>query len=503
MQLDHRNITTLGALKESGWVSRSVKQEIRENITHKLKKGETLFPGILGYDKSVIPQFVNALLARHDIILLGLRGQGKSKMLRMLTSLLDEYLPEIEGSEINDDPFKPQSRYARDLVKEHGDDTPISWIHRSERYGEKLATPDTSVADLIGDIDPIKAAAEKLTLSNENVIKFGLIPHVNRGIFAINELPDLQPRIQVALLNIMQERDIQIRGFNIRFPLDVLIVFSANPEDYTNRGNIITPLKDRIDSQIITHYPRDIAIGKQITGLEAWTERTNVAIHIPEFMREIVEMVAFEARTSEYIDQKSGVSARLTITAMEQMVSSAERRALMNGEDETTLRITDLYHAVPALTGKLELVYEGEQEGAISVAKHIIGKAVNGVFKKHFPNPQQKKKEGEENPYAPLVGWFESGNSVALPDTLSETEYRQRLTDVDGLADLVSDHFEAEEGENGKLAAMDLVLEGLHQNSILGKEDTEDMRSYTDMLGSMLGGIDDFDDFDEGYEDIR
>src|SRR6056297_2913155 len=364
---------TLGELRESGYQSQSVKDELRKNMIRKMEADEELFPGILGYEKTVLPQLQNAILARHDIILLGLRGQAKTRILRLLAGFLDETVPIIEGSEVNDDPLNPISKYGRELVAKHGDDTRIAWLNREQRYGEKLATPDTSVADLIGDLDPIKAASKKLTLADEEVIKFGLIPRTNRGIFVINELPDLQPRIQVALLNIMQERDIQIRGFNVRIPLDVSMAFSANPEDYTNRGNIITPLKDRIDSQIITHYPREMDVAIQITRQESWAERNGeVKVLIPDSYRTILENVAFEARESEYIDQKSGVSTRMTITAMEQVISAAERRAVSNGESETTARITDVFHIVPALTGKLELVYEGEQEGVLNVAKHLI-----------------------------------------------------------------------------------------------------------------------------------
>lgn len=493
----HEKVQTLGQLKESGWKSVSVKEEIRRNLIQKIQTGETLFPDILGYDKSVIPQLQHALLAKHDIILLGLRGQAKTKILRQLVSLLDEYMPIVEGSEINDDPFNPISKKVRELIAEEGDDTPIRWIHRSERYGEKLATPDTAVADLIGDIDPIKAAAEKLTLADENVINFGLVPRTNRGIFAINELPDLQPRIQVSLLNIMQERDIQIRGFNVRIPLDVAMVFSANPEDYTNRGSIITPLKDRIDSQILTHYPREIETGMKITEQEAWTSREGaVKVTVPKLIKELLEQVAFEARQSEYIDQKSGVSTRMTITAMEQLISAAERRALMNKEEKATARITDVFHMVPALTGKLELVYEGEQEGALNVAKHIIGKAVKKVFAKHFPDPEKEKKRNRDSIYKPLLDWFAIGNELDMTDYLSQKEYEEALSAVDGLAKIVEKHAEIEKMES-KHVLMDFVIEALHQNSMLGKEDLDDRRSYSDMLGSMLGSMDDLDDFED------
>jgi len=493
----HTTVTTLGALKESDWKSISVKEEIRKNMARKIREGESLFPGIVGYEKSVLPQLQHALLSKHDIILLGLRGQAKTRILRMLVNFLDEYMPIVSGSEINDDPFNPVSKQAREMISEQGDETPIEWVHRSKRYGEKLATPDTTVADLIGDIDPIKAAKEKLALADENVINFGLVPRTNRGIFAINELPDLQPRIQVSLLNIMQERDIQIRGFNIRIPLDIAMVFSANPEDYTNRGNIITPLKDRIDSQIMTHYPKNIETGMKITEQESWISRNgDVSVRIPAIIKEIVEQVAFEARESEYIDQKSGVSTRLTITAMEQLISSAERRALINGETSTTARITDLYHIVPALTGKMELVYEGEQEGAVNVARHVIGRAIKKIFNRHFPDPQEQKKENGDNVYREILDWFAADNEVDLTDNISRKEYEKQLKSVKGLENFVAKHIKPEDNEE-RLVLMDLVLEALHQNSMLGKEDLDDHRSYSDMLGSMLGSMGDFDDYED------
>lgn len=491
--------TTLGELKKSGWKSVSVKEEIRNNLIKKIQQKEELFPGILGYDKTVLPQIQHALLSKHDMILLGLRGQAKTRILRMLVQFMDEYVPVVQGSEINDDPLNPLSKYAKDLIEEKGDDTPIEWLHRSQRYGEKLATPDTTVADLIGDIDPIKAATKKLTLADQNVINFGLIPRTNRGIFVINELPDLQPRIQVALLNIMQERDIQIRGFNIRIPLDVSMAFSANPEDYTNRGNIITPLKDRIDSQIITHYPKDISVGMHITGQEAWQDRKDgVKVHVADLYRQIIEKAAFEARDSEYVDQKSGVSTRMTITAMEQVISAAERRAILNGEDETQVRIADLYHMVPALTGKIELVYEGEQEGAINVAKHILGKAISNVFKLHFPDPHSKAEDQKEV-YKTVTNWFADGNEVSVEDVLPEKEYHKILNKVTGLAKLV-DKYAKDISKEEKPVWMDFVLEALHQNSMLSKQDLDDQMLYSDMLGSMFSSLgdmgDEFDDFE-------
>jgi magnesium chelatase subunit I len=489
---------TLGELRKSGYQSQSVKDELRKNMIRKMKADEELFPGILGYEKTVLPQLQNAILARHDIILLGLRGQAKTRILRLLAGFLDEKIPVIEGSEVNDDPLNPISKYGRGMVEKHGDDTPIAWLNREQRYGEKLATPDTTVADLIGDLDPIKAASKKLTLADEEVINFGLIPRTNRGIFVINELPDLQPRIQVALLNIMQERDIQIRGFNVRIPLDVSLAFSANPEDYTNRGNIITPLKDRIDSQIITHYPKELKIASQITKQEAWSKRDGGAeVIIPELYRDVLEYVAFEARDSEYIDQKSGVSTRMTITAMEQVISAAERRMIAGGESSTQLRVTDLYYMIPALTGKLELVYEGEQEGAVNVAKHLLGKAIRRAFLDVFENPSESKtKENDTNPYEKILDWFAMGNSLDIPDMMPQSDYKKELERVDGLKELVQDNSSI--GENDLLPVMDLVIEALHQFSKLGKEDIDDHRSYSDMLGSMLGGMGDFeeDDFD-------
>lgn len=512
----HHTIKTLGQLKASGWISRPVKAELRENMIRKIQLKEALFPGIYGYDTTVIPQIKHAILARHDILLLGLRGQAKTRLLRSLVNFLDEYLPMIEGSELRDDPYQPLSPHGKQMIAQYGDDTPIEWIHRSQRYVEKLATPDTTVADLVGDIDPIKAANRKLDLSSEFVIHYGLVPRSNRGLFAINELPDLQPRIQVALLNIMQERDIQIRGFNLRFPMDVALVFSANPEDYTNRGNIITPLKDRIDSQIITHYPKDIETGLRITEQEAWVDREqDIRIHIPFFIRELVENIAQEARKSEYVDQKSGVSARMTITVMENIVSAAEHRAILNGETSTMVRITDVFHAVPAITGKLELVYEGEQEGAVQVARHLIGKAIAQVFKQYFPDPEKKSsskaasstktkaskttsKTAESRPYDPILAWFSEGNAIELPDTLASIDYGKRLEHIQPLATFVTERFVGEPAEQHVL--MDFLLEGLHQHSMLGKTDLDEVRTFSDMLGSMLTQLN-FEDDEDLYSE--
>ncbi len=377
---------TLGALKAAGYRPRSLKDEIRENLIARLRSGEKLFPSIIGYEHTVEPQIVNALLSRHDFILLGLRGQAKTRILRSLVRFLDEWIPAIEGCALNSDPCHPLTHHARTLLQERGDETPIAWMHRDQRYQEKLATPDVTIADLIGDIDPIKAATLRLDYSDERVIHYGIIPRTHRGIFAINELPDLQPRIQVGLLNILEEKDFQIRGFPVRMPLDVLMVFSANPEDYTNRGNIITPLRDRINSQIRTHYPASREQGMAITRQEAWTERDGeVEVVVAPFLRELVEEVAIQARKSEYVDQNSGVSARLPIALIENLVSNAERRGLVTGEQRVVARVCDLQHAVSAVSGKVELVLEGEQEGAMNVARALLGRGVKALFSQRFP----------------------------------------------------------------------------------------------------------------------
>ncbi len=483
---------TLGELKQSGYKVQPVKDEIRNNLIRKLKNKEEIFKGIVGYEKTVTPSLINAILAKHDLIFLGLRGQAKTRIARSLTTLLDDFIPVVKGSEVNDDPFNPVSKFAVDAVAEHGNNTEIEWLARERRYGEKLATPDVTIADLIGDIDPIKAATQRLYYSHEGVIHFGIVPRTNRGIFVINELPDLQPRIQVGLLNIMQERDIQIRGFNIRIPMDIFIVFTANPEDYTNRGNIITPLKDRIDSQILTHYPRTIEDSIKITEAESLVKRDpNQQIIIPYYLKEVVETIAHEARQSEFVEQKSGVSARLSISVMENLISNAERRSIINEEHIIFPRITDLQAILPGMTGKIELVFEGEQEGSVKVSKALIGKSVKQIFKKYFPDPlARKQKRDENNPaadvYSEIVKWFESGNSVDLSDDMGFDKYFKELKKVTGLEPLVKKFVKTIENDYELATMMEFVLDGLHNNSKIAKDEVDDLVSYKDMIGAML-----------------
>jgi magnesium chelatase subunit I len=498
---------TLGELRKKGYKVQNVKDELRANLIRKINNKEELFPGIIGYEKTVIPAIVNAILAKHDIILLGLRGQAKSRIVRQLPSLLDEYVPVVKGSEINDNPFNPVSKYAVDMVNQCGDATPIEWLHREQRYGEKLATPDVTIADLIGDIDPIKAASQRLHYAHEGAIHFGIVPRTNRGIFAINELPDLQPRIQVGLFNILEEKDIQIRGFNIRIPMDIMVVFTANPEDYTNRGNIITPLKDRIDSQIMTHYPRSLDEAIKITEQEAHVSRDGREIRIPRFFKEIVEQVAFEARKSEFVDQKSGVSARLTISAMENLVSNAERRAIQIGEEIVVPRICDLPHVLPGLTGKIELVFEGEQEGAVKVSKALVGKAVRETFKKYFPDPLRKRprnvqdqqpgvRQTHEDPeYGKIIQWFESGNKTEISDDMSLAAYTKELDKIKGLREITKRSMPDVEEKYELPSVMEFVLDALHQNSKIAKDEADHVTSYKDLVGSIFSGR------DRGFED--
>ncbi len=498
-------IKNIGELKATGYQPKSIKQELRDSLIAKLKKKEEVFPGIWGYEETVIPDIERAILSMHHINLLGLRGQAKTRIARMMVNLLDEYIPVVKGSELNDDPLQPLSRFAKDFVAEHGDQTPIEWLHRDERYTEKLATPDVSVADLIGDADPIKAATMKLPYSDERVVHFGLIPRSHRGIFVINELPDLQARIQVSLFNILQEGDIQIRGFKIRLPLDIQFVFTANPEDYTNRGSIVTPLKDRIDSQIITHYPKNIEIGKRITKQEAIVKDGQKVVKMHEIMADLIEQVAVEARSSEYVDAKSGVSARLTISAYENLLSAAERRSLINGEKQTSVRVGDLWGVVPAITGKVELVYEGEQEGPQIVAQNLIGKAVRTLFLNYFPDPEKAKKQKANgaNPYRSITDWFGEGNTLDLMNDMSNQEYRNSLLGVKGLKELVKEKHSGL-SEEEQLFMMEFALHGLAEYSQISKNGLTAGLQFKDLLSSMFSGSnfgkDDFDeDDDEDY----
>jgi len=481
---------TIKALKVSGYAPKTVKQEMRRNLVGMIERGETLFPGIVGYEKTVLPQIENAIMSGHDFILLGLRGQAKTRILRQLTRFLDEWTPAIDGCELNDDPANPICPACTRRVAAEGDEVPVRWIHRDERYREKLATPDVTIADLIGDIDPIKAANKRLSYSDPEVMHYGIVPRTNRGIFAINELPDLQPRIQVGLLNILEEKDIQIRGFPIRLPLDIQIVFSANPEDYTNRGNIITPLRDRIASQILTHYPYTLDDAMKVTEQEAWTNRGDgIEVVVPAYIRELVETVALQARKSSYVDQGSGVSVRMTISLMENLISNAERRAIRTGERRQAVRICDLQNGIASISGKVELVYEGEQEGAVAVAKHLLGKAVKEVFAKHFPDAYKakEKNEGAASEYDPIFRWFAQGKRVEISDELSTREFHQRLAQVTGLEELPKRYLGIKEAIEVP-TAMEFVLEALHQNSILAKERTDTSAlAYTDMFSTMLG----------------
>jgi magnesium chelatase subunit I len=515
-------IHTLGELRSSGYRVRSVKDEMRTNLLGVIARGENTFPGIHGYERTVIPAVQNAILSKHDIILLGLRGQAKTRILRSLTALLDEHVPVIDGCEINDSPFAPTCKRCRRLATEHGDDLRIAWLSRDERYREKLATPDVTVADLVGDIDPIKAANQRLTYADEEVIHYGIIPRTNRGIFAINELPDLAPRIQVALLNILEERDLQIRGFPVRIPMDIVLVFSANPEDYTSRGNIITPLKDRIDSQILTHYPQKIETARRITEQEAWLEREGGAkVEIPSYVRDLVESIAFVARDSELVDQSSGVSARLTIAAIELLQSNLERRAAATGDRLVLPRLSDLSMILPAITGKVEMVYEGEQQGAEVVAKKLVGLALGKLFEQTFPaieragvsqraererrgygeidpddlddafsgrRAKKKDTQREQKPavaaepaYESILGWFAAGNKVMVSDEQPFAAYFAELRRVPQLEEIAKKRVDAKRDED--LAFwMELVLEGLHQALRLTREDLDSTITFQELM---------------------
>ena len=484
------NIHTLGELVKSGYKSKSIKDELRENLISKMMSKETVFKGIHGYENSVIPELERAILSKHNINLLGLRGQAKTRLARLMVNLLDEYIPVVEGSEINDNPLNPISRFAKELINEKGDETPIYWLHRSERFAEKLATPDVTVADIIGDVDPIKAANLKLSYADDRVIHYGMIPRANRCIFVINELPDLQARIQVALFNILQEGDIQIRGFKLRLPLDMQFVFTANPEDYTNRGSIVTPLKDRIGSQILTHYPEDIETAKTITQQE--TDKASAQkefIQVPELARDLLEQIVFEARESEFIDAKSGVSARLSITAFENLLSTAERRALLSGDDKTMIRLNDFDGIIPAITGKVELVYEGEQEGAQVVAETLIKNAIKTLFPTYFPEIKKLEKQSAETPYDDIISWFfNADEDFELLDEHTEQEYKNELDKITPLNAFLEKHQPNMNTVDGYFVK-EFILWALVEFKKLSKHRFAEGTQFRDPYGNFMSGL--------------
>ncbi len=491
MKTSTKKAATLGELKRSGWRSKRVKDELRDNLIAALQRGESVFPGIVGYERTVLRDVQNAVLSKHDFILLGLRGQAKTRILRGLTALLDEAIPAVEGCEIRDDPLHPICAACRARLERDGDATPIVWVGRAERYHEKLATPDVTIADLIGDLDPIKAAARKTSLADPEVVHFGLLPRSNRGIFAINELPDLPPRIQVGLLNILEEGDVQIRGFPLRLELDLALCFSANPEDYTHRGSIITPLRDRIASQILTHYPRTLEDAQRITDQESWVRREgSPEVRLPTWLRRAVEEVAIQGRSSEFVDQSSGVSARLSIALYESVVSNAERRALLTGSKHVVARVADLLGAGSAIHGKVELVYEGEREGPAKVAQHLLGKALKAVFDDAAPAPSklEKSSAADMGRFDAVLAHFQKGATVELADDLAPKELLRRLSEVAGLRELAGELLRPE-GDEELAAAMEFVLEGLHQNAMLAREALVDGRVYRDSFEEMVRSL--------------
>jgi magnesium chelatase subunit I len=484
--MDHPR--TLRELRAARYQTLSVKDELRLNLIRKLRTGEKLFPGIVGYQDTVIPQLINAILSRHNVILLGLRGQAKSRIIRLLTDLLDERIPIIAGSEVNDDPFRPISAYGRQMLEQNGDMTPIQWIDRDARFVEKLATPDVTVADIIGDVDPIKAAKGGHLLSDELTIHYGLLPRANRGIFAINELPDLAGKIQVALFNIMQEGDVQIKGYPVRLLLDVMLMFSANPEDYTARGKIITPLKDRIGTEIMTHYPKELPAAIEITRQEAWIDRfeTRDQLLVPEFIREVIEQIAFEARDDNHVDKHSGVSQRMPITVMESVVSNAERRALLTGEEFVVPRISDIYAAIPSMTGKMELEYEGEQLGANRIARDLIKRAAGEIFEGYFVGID----------FSRTVQWFDEGNKLLLADTAAASECLNLVESVPELLETAMIPFDFSQSDTGRLvSACELVLEGLYAENKISRNEEGGYAAVTKAKKDRRGMI--YDDLTE------
>ena len=484
------NIKTLGDLKQAGYKSKSIKDELRDNLIIKIKNKQTTFEGVHGYENTVIPELERAILSRHNINLLGLRGQAKTRLARLMLNLLDEYIPIVDGSEVNDDPFNPISRFAIELIKEKGEETPISWLHRSERFAEKLATPDVTVADIIGDVDPIKAANLKLSYADDRVIHYGMIPRANRCIFVINELPDLQARIQVALFNILQEGDIQIRGFKVRLPLDIQFLFTANPEDYTNRGSIVTPLKDRIGSQILTHYPEDIETAKRITEQESKVvEQQKNMVNVPDLARDLLEQIVFEARENDFIDEKSGVSARLSITALENLLSTAERRALKSGDAKTMVRLSDFVGIIPSITGKVELVYEGEQEGAAVVAYNLIGEAVKSLFVEYFPKIEKLKAQDDESPYDDIVSWFfNADEDFELLEDFNNQQYKNELDKIGPLDDFLQEH-QPNMNKADAYFVKEFLLWGLVEFKKLSKYRFAEGTQFKDPYGNFINGL--------------
>ena len=437
----------------------------------------------------MIPDLERAILSGHNINLLGLRGQAKTRLARQMTDLLDEWIPVVSGSEINDDPLQPISRWAREIIEEKGDNTPVAWMHRNERFFEKLATPDVTVADLIGDVDPIKAATLKLSYADEKVIHYGMIPRAHRCIFVLNELPDLQARIQVSLFSILQEKEIQIRGFKLRLPLEIQFVFTANPEDYTNRGSIVTPLKDRIGSQILTHYPHNIEIAKRITQQEALISKENESqIHIPELAKDLLEQIGFEARKSEYVDPKSGVSTRMSITAFENLISSAERRLLISHDSKTSIRMSDFLGVITAINGKIELVYEGEQEGAGEVAYHLISCAIKSLFPLYFPKIEKLEKPNEDGPYDQLIAWFSKENELFLEDVSDEKNHQKSLDSIPAVKKIMK-KFQSELDSKDYYFMVEFLLWGLEANQKLNKLRTFEGIQFKDSLESFINRL--------------
>jgi magnesium chelatase subunit I len=479
-------LKTLGALRASGYVPRTIREELRAQLIHRMSHQIPILQGVIGYEETVIPQIQRAILAGHSMNLLGLRGQAKTRMARGLVELLDEWVPVVPGSVLNEDPMAPLLASTRAELEALGDDAPIDWMHRSERYVEKLATPDVGVADLIGDVDPIKAANWKLDYSDERVIAYGLVPRSHRCIFVINELPDLQPRIQVALFNILQEGDVQIRGFRMRLALDLQFIFTANPEDYTQRGAIITPLKDRIQSQILTHYPFQLTDAMAITAQEArLTEEQRARVQVLPLVAEVCERIGFEARDSEYIDPKSGVSARLAISAFEHLVASAEWRALRARSAQTYTRISDLFAVVPAITGKVELVYEGEREGPEEVALHLIGQAIRTHLLSIFPDPERVRRRKMEDVYAPVVQFFAGSEPLAFQREDDDAAHETQLRKVPGLEDLVAKYAPGWTGVH-RWVAMEFVLHGLAEHNLIGRTWHAGDAVFSDLMDGLL-----------------